>query len=135
MLDDTVLASIFPCASNVVGFLAYFLTPFVICLDANNVRTPAHANVRCSYICVGEDYERGEKVGAEQGGPIGRGERAYTCRGDQSDKGRGHIPARGTNQTRGEGIYPQGGPIGRGERAHTRKGDQSDEGRGNITSR
>eukprot|EP00959_Pyramimonas_sp_CCMP1952_P077454 1618917-Pyramimonas_sp.AAC.1 len=33
------------------------------------------------------------------------------CRVDQSDEGRGHIPAGWTNQTRGEGIYPRGGPI------------------------
>eukprot|EP00959_Pyramimonas_sp_CCMP1952_P048873 1020929-Pyramimonas_sp.AAC.1 len=41
---------------------------------------------------------------------------------DQSYEGRGHIPAGWTNQTRGEGIYPQGGPIRRGERAYARAG-------------
>eukprot|EP00959_Pyramimonas_sp_CCMP1952_P303314 6347404-Pyramimonas_sp.AAC.2 len=65
----------------------------------------------------GTNRTRGEGIYL-QGGPIGQGERAHTRKGDQSDEGRGHIPAGGTNRTRGEGTYPQGGPIGRGEREY-----------------
>eukprot|EP00959_Pyramimonas_sp_CCMP1952_P258012 5392497-Pyramimonas_sp.AAC.1 len=45
-----------------------------------------------------------------------------------------HMPAGWTNQSRGEGIYPQGGPISRGERAFTFRVDQSNERRGYRTS-
>eukprot|EP00959_Pyramimonas_sp_CCMP1952_P212886 4454729-Pyramimonas_sp.AAC.1 len=97
---------------------------------------------RRGYIPTGRtNRTRGEGI-YPQGGPIGRGERVYTHRATSplerrfspprasASRARGFIPTGRTNQTRGEGIYPQGGPIGRGARVYTYRADRSDEGRG-----
>eukprot|EP00976_Prorocentrum_cordatum_P065515 1177931-Prorocentrum_minimum.AAC.1 len=53
--------------------------------------------------------QRRDRILQAGAGPIRRGERAQTRRVDQSDEGRGHIPAGWTNRTREEGIYLQAG--------------------------
>eukprot|EP00959_Pyramimonas_sp_CCMP1952_P380789 7978235-Pyramimonas_sp.AAC.1 len=47
-----------------------------------------------------------------RGGPIRMRERVHAHRAEQSDAGRGYMPAERTNRMRGEGICPQGGTIG-----------------------
>eukprot|EP00976_Prorocentrum_cordatum_P075356 1181874-Prorocentrum_minimum.AAC.1 len=51
-------------------------------------------------------------------GPIAEGNGAYSPRGDQLQRGTGHIHHGGTNCRRERGIFTTGGPIAEGNRAY-----------------